>query len=70
MSVDRSINFWEVLVMSCNSCNSSGFCAFGSGWWWIIILVIIVVIWGNNSALSVGSGSCGCGCNDNCGCGC
>ena len=67
--------------MSCNSCNGSGFCAFGSGWWWLIILVIIVVIWGNNGN-GCGCNSCGnsfgnlcgggnsCGCNDNCGCGC
>ena len=59
--------------MSCN--NSSGFCAFGSGWWWIIILVIIVVIWGgngngcgNNCLGNLGSNGC---CDNNpCGCGC
>ena len=49
--------------MSCNSCNSSGICAFGNGWWWIIILIIVLVVWGG------GSGN-GCGCNrcDPCGC--
>ncbi len=46
--------------MSCNSCGSSGICAFGSNWWWIIILIIVVVIWG---------GGLGGSCYENNGCG-
>ena len=69
MSGEPLKKFWEVSFMSCNSCNSSGFCAFGSGWWWLIILVVIVVIWGGNNGSCISSNSgCGCGCNDNCGC--
>ena len=42
--------------MSCNNCNSSGFCAFGNSWWWIIILLIVVVIWGGNGSGGVMDG--------------
>ena len=52
------------ILMSCNSCNSTGIFAFGNSWWWIIALIIIFLIWGGNN---------GCCCNNNCcdnNCGC